>query len=301
MSSNSDEGMFQTALDFIITQGISILIGIVFLLVGWWIIGVLRRLFTRWLERTSHMDPMVETFLASLLHYGLLAVLLIVSLNLMGVQTTSLIAVLGAASLAIGLALQGSLTSLAAGVMIILLRPIRIGDYIEVNGHAGSVKSITLFFTELATYDNIQKLLPNSAVWGSTVTNYSVYQTRMLDIEIGIDYGDSIDAALDVLRGIADAEAKVLAEPAPSAFVSGMGDSSVDLTLRLWVAASDYWPIKRALTQRAKEQIEEAGLSIPFPHRQIVAKEAPPPAKRPAPQKRSAPPKRATPPKSSAA
>ena len=269
--------MVDGTLDFIVTQGVSILLGLVLLVVGWWAIGVVRRLFTRWLERTDHIDPLVESFLASLLHYGLLAVLVIVTLNMMGVQTTSLIAVLGAASLAIGLALQGSLTSLAAGVMIILLRPIRIGDYIEVSGEAGSVKSITLFFTELATYDNVQKLLPNSAVWGSTITNYSVYQTRMVDIEVGIDYGDPIDKALDVLRGLAEAEDKVLAEPAPSAFVSGIGDSSVDVTLRIWVAASDYWPMKRALTQRAKEAIEAAGLSIPFPHRQIVNRPLPAP------------------------
>jgi len=267
---DGNESVLGDVLDYVVTQGISIVIGLVLLVVGWWAIGWVGRLFQRWIKRSDHLDPLVESFLASLLRYGLMALLMIVVLNLMGVQTASLIAVLGAASLAIGLALQGSLTSLAAGVMLIVLRPIRIGDYIEVSGHAGSVKSITLFFTELATYDNVQKVLPNSQVWGSTITNYSVYQTRLLDIEVGIDYGDSIDAALDVLRRIAEAEEKVLADPAPNAFVSGIGDSSVDLTLRVWVAASDYWPIRRALTQRVKEEIETAGLSIPFPHRQIV-------------------------------
>ncbi len=223
------------------------------------------------MERSDHLDPIVESFLASLVYYGILAVLIIVALNLAGVQTASLIAVLGAASLAVGLALQGSLTSLAAGVMIIVMRPFKIGDYIEVSGHAGTVKSITLFLTELATYDNIQKLMPNSEVWGATVTNYSVYATRMLDIPAGIDYDDPIAEGLRVLRTLADSHPKVLAEPAPNAFVDDMGKSSVDLTLRVWVSADDYWPLKRELTKRAKEDLEAAGLSIPYPHRQIIS------------------------------
>ncbi|MEM6762642.1 MAG: mechanosensitive ion channel family protein [Pseudomonadota bacterium] len=257
-------------LTWVTVQGVNILLALAVLVAGWWAIGIFRRAFRRWIERTDHMDPIVEEFLASLLYYGSMALLFIVVLSLMGVQTTSLIAVLGAASLAVALALQGSLTSLAAGVMIILLRPIRIGDYIEVNGEAGTVKSISLFLTELATYDNVQKLLPNSSVWGSAVTNYSVYATRLLDIEIGISYGDDIDKALTVLRRVAEADDKVLADPAPNAFVAGMGASSVDLTLRIWVPSSDYWPLRRALTKTVKEEIEAAGLSIPFPHRQII-------------------------------
>lgn len=270
MNGNSGESVLKTVVDFIVTQGISILIGIVILAVGWWVVGRIHTWFKARLSAAKRVDPMVASFLASLLYYGLLTLLVIIVLNLLGVQTTSLIAVLGAASLAIGLALQGSLTSLAAGVMLVLLRPIRIGDYIEVSGNAGSVKTITLFFTELATYDNVQIILPNSAVWGNPITNYSVYDTRLVDIEIGIDYGDSIDTALDVLRRIAEEDEVVLAEPAPAAFVSGMGESSVDLTLRVWVPASEYWAKKRGLTKKAKEEIENAGLSIPFPHRQLI-------------------------------
>ncbi|MEM8663849.1 MAG: mechanosensitive ion channel family protein [Pseudomonadota bacterium] len=255
---------------YVAQQGVDILMALVLLVVGWWAIGVFRRAFVRFLERTDHMDPIVEHFLASLAYYGLLAVLLIAVLSLMGVQTTSLIAVLGAASLAVGLALQGSLSSLAAGVMIILLRPIRIGDYVEVNGEAGTVKSISLFLTELSTYDNIQKLVPNSQVWGNTLTNYSVYSTRMLDIDVGIDYDDAIDEGLAVLRRVAERNQSVLADPAPAAFVQAMGESSIDLRLRVWVAASDYWPMRRALMKEVKEEIEAAGLSIPYPHRQMA-------------------------------
>ncbi|WP_108658416.1 mechanosensitive ion channel family protein [Acuticoccus kandeliae] len=251
-------------------QGVSILAGILLLVIGWWIVRRITAAITAWMARSDRLDPIVESFLASLIHYGLLVLLFIIALNLMGVQTTSLIAILGAASLAIGLALQGSLTSLAAGMMIIIMRPFKIGDYIEVSGHAGTVKSITLFLTELATYDNVQKLMPNSQVWGATVTNYSVYATRLLDIAVSIDYDDSIDDALKALREIADSDERVLAEPAPNAFVSDMGESSVDLTLRIWVSASDYWEAKRGLTKRAKEEIEARGMSIPYPHRQMV-------------------------------
>ncbi|MEM8853451.1 MAG: mechanosensitive ion channel family protein, partial [Pseudomonadota bacterium] len=257
--------------EWLAVQGINIVIALVVLFVGWRLARLAQSLFERWIERSDHMDPIVEQFLSSLLYYGLLVILLIIALNLFGVQTASLIAVLGAASLAIGLALQGSLTSLAAGVMIILIRPFKIGDYVEINGHAGTVKTITLFLTELATYDNVQKLLPNSEVWGNTVTNYSVYATRLLDIEVGIDYEDDIEAGLKVLRDLGEGHDQVLAEPAPNAFASDLGESSVDLTLRIWVAASDYWPLKRELTKAAKEAIEEAGLSIPYPHRQIVS------------------------------
>jgi len=263
-------GWAQDLLAWVAVQGINIAMALVVLVAGWWGAGIFKRRFEAFLERSDRMDPIVESFLASLVYYGLLVIVAIAALSLAGVQTTSLIAVLGAASLAVGLALQGSLTSLAAGVMIILLRPFRIGDYIEVSGEAGTVKSITLFLTEIATYDNVQKLMPNSAVWGHTLTNYSRYQTRMLDIPVGIDHADPIDEGLAVLRRIAEAEPKVLAEPAPDAFVSAIGDSAVELTLRLWLAASDYWPMRRALTKRAKEAIEEAGLSIPYPHRQIV-------------------------------
>jgi small conductance mechanosensitive channel len=265
-----DATFIDTVLAWLTVQGVNILTGLAILLVGWWLAKIVRRQAVHWMERSNHLDPIVEHFLASLIYYGFLVIIAIIALNLMGVQTTSLIAILGAASLAIGLALQGSLTSLAAGVMIIIMRPFKIGDYIEVAGEAGTVKAIDLFITELATYDNVQKLLPNSAVWGSTVTNYSVYATRMLDIPVGISYGDDIATGIDTLRHLAEAHPKVLADPAPDAFASGLGDSSVDLTLRVWVATSDYWPMRRELTKRAKEEIEKAGLSIPFPHRQVV-------------------------------
>ncbi len=281
-ATNAAEDWMDVVLGWLAVQGINILVGIAVLLLGWWISRLVARLFTNWTHRSNRLDPLVEYFLSSLVYYGLLALVLIIALNLMGVQTASLIAVLGAASLAIGLALQGSLTSLAAGIMIITMRPFKIGDYIEVSGSAGTVKSITLFLTELATYDGIQKLLPNSQVWGATVTNYSVYPVRLIDVTVGIDYGDDVDAGLAVLKRLAETSEKVLPDPAPDAFVSDLGESSVDLTLRVFVPASEYWPMKRYLAKMAKLKLEDAGLSIPFPHRQIVpAKETPVPANDP--------------------
>lgn len=265
---------FDSVIAWIATQGISIVIGITVLLIGWRIAGMLSNILRNYLERTAHLDPIVEKFLASLLYYALIAVVIIIALGLMGVQTTSLIAVLGAASLAVGLALQGSLSSLAAGVLLIVMRPFKIGDYIEVSGQAGTVKSVSLFLTELATYDGIQKLMPNNQVWGATVTNYSVYPTRLIDIVVGIDYEDSIDKGLATLRGIADDHPKVLSDPPPATFVSEIGDSAIDLTLRVWVSAEDYWPMRRELAKAVKEQLEFDGLSIPFPRREVIVKGA---------------------------
>ncbi|RAI03690.1 mechanosensitive ion channel protein MscS [Acuticoccus sediminis] len=271
---DQNESILDTIGTWLAVQGVNLLTAVVVLIVGWWLARRLKGWLGLYLARSDRLDPIVESFLASLFYYGLLAIVLIVALNVAGVQTASLIAVLGAASLAIGLALQGSLTSLAAGVMIIAMRPFRIGDYIEVSGHAGTVKSITLFMTELATFDNVQKLMPNSQVWGATVTNYSVFPTRLIDIPVSIDYGDPIDTALKTLRQLADTHPKIMSEPAPNAFVHGLGESSVDLVLRVWVAADDYWPMKRELQQRAKEAVEGAGMSIPYPHRQIISPKA---------------------------
>lgn len=272
--SADDAGLLDSLTAWLAVQGVNILIGLAFVLIGWRLAALLSRWLVDYLERSDHMDPIVEKFLASLLYYGLLALVVIIALSIMGVQTTSLIAVLGAASLAVGLALQGSLSSLAAGVLIILLRPFKIGDYIDVAGKAGTVKSVSLFLTELATYDNIQVLLPNAEVWDSAITNYSVYPTRMLDIVVGIDYEDSIDEGLATLKGIAEQHGTVLSEPPPDAFVSEIGDSAITLTLRAWVPADDYWPMRRELSKLAKEKLEADGLSIPFPRREVIIRGA---------------------------
>ncbi len=252
-------------------QGVDIAFGLAVLLAGWWAARRVSDAVAKFFHRTNHVDPIVESFLASFLYYALLAVFMVIALNLMGVHTTSLIAVLGAASLAIGLALQGSLTSLAAGVMIILIRPFKLGDYIEAAGESGTVKSITLFHTELATYDNIRKILPNSAVWSSNITNYTTYDTRMLDLTVGIAYEDDIDKGLNILRTIAQNHDKV-AKDTINVFVSEIGESAIDLTLRCHIPTPDFWPTKRDLVKSIKLTIEREGLSFPFPRREVLVR-----------------------------
>jgi small conductance mechanosensitive channel len=273
---------YEPVLAWLSVQGLAVVYAIIVLFVGWRVARAVAHWSEIWMEKSDRMDPMVEQFLSSFIYYFILAVVLITVLHLFGVQTTSLVAVIGAASLAIGLALQGSLTSLAAGIMILLIRPFRIGDYIAVRNHAGTVKKITLFLTELATFDNIQVILPNSDCWGTAVVNYSGYPTRMLDIDVGIDYDDDIEAGFATLRRIAEADPRVLKEPAPDVFVEALGDSSVDLKLRLWTNAGDYWPLRRDLTRLAKQTLELDGLQIPFPHRTIVEKSAGEPETAPA-------------------
>ena len=257
-------------LTWLTLQGLSVIYALVILVVGWRVAKVVRRLVTQMLDRTRRVDPTVHAFLSSLAYYFVLAFVGIAVLQLFGFQTTSLIAVLGATSLAIGLALQGTLTNLAAGVMILMFRPFKQGDYVTVAGQSGTVKEITLFTTELATPDNVQIIVPNGSAWGTTVTNYSVYQTRRLEVSVGISYEDSVDHGLATLMQIATSDPRVHAEPAPFVYVSELGDSAVTLSLRVWCAASDLWALKTDFTLRLKVDVEGAGLSIPYPHTTFV-------------------------------
>jgi small conductance mechanosensitive channel len=222
-----------------------------------------------WLEQSGKVDGTLTGFLANLARYVVLIATVLAVLAQFGIETTSLIAVLGAASLAIGLALQGTLSNVAAGVMLMLFRPFKAGDYFETAGIAGSVKSITLFVTELATPDNVQIMVPNSQVWGTIVKNYSHHATRRVDLVIGIDYGDDIDKAQSVVQQVAKADSRVLADPAPMVVVGNLGENSVDLTIRVWCQAGDYWPVKFDLTKTLKQRFDEEKLSIPFPQRTI--------------------------------
>ena len=222
-----------------------------------------------WLEQSGQADQTLTGFLANLARYVVLIATVLAVLAQFGIETTSLIAVLGAASLAIGLALQGTLSNVAAGVMLMLFRPFKAGDYVETAGIAGSVKSITLFVTELATPDNVQIMVPNSQVWGTIVKNYSHHATRRVDLVIGIDYGDDIDKAQSVVQQVAKDDSRVLADPAPMVVVGNLGENSVDLTIRVWCQAGDYWPVKFDLTKTLKQRFDEEKLSIPFPQRTI--------------------------------
>jgi len=247
------------------SYGLEVLGAIVMLIVGLWLSGWAKRATHGGLSRVRRVDATLRSFFANLVKYVVLAMTMIAVLNQFGVQTASLIAVLGAAGLAIGLALQGTLSNVAAGVMLLLFRPLGVGQFVEAGGTMGTVKDINLFFTELATLDNLKVIVPNSAIWGSNITNYSEYPTRRIDIVMGIAYGASIDDAMAIFRGIFEAESRVLADPAPAMFVTNLGASSVDITVRLWCAAGDLWVLKTDLNKRFKEALDAGGIDIPFP------------------------------------
>jgi small conductance mechanosensitive channel len=251
------------------TYGLSVVGGIVMLVAGWLIAGWARRAVNRGLGRVERIDATLRSFLSSATRYLILIFTVLAVLSQFGVQTASLIAIFGAASLAIGLALQGTLSNLAAGVMLLLFRPFRVGDYVEAGGHAGTVKSIDLFVTEFATPDNVCILVPNGSIWGGAVVNYSHHPTRRVDLLIGIDYGDNIDKAFETIREVIQADERVHAEPAPMLAVGALADSSVNIIVRVWCDAGNYWPLKFDLTKGVKEALDKAGISIPFPQRTV--------------------------------
>ncbi|NKX37905.1 mechanosensitive ion channel, partial [Rhodobacteraceae bacterium R_SAG4] len=200
-------------------------------------------------------------------------IVLVAVLGVFGIEATSLVAMLGAATLAIGLALQGTLSDLAAGFMLILFRPYKLGQFVDIGGTAGTVKDLNLFVTELVTPDNVQIIVPNGQAWGSIITNYSAHDTRRLDITYGIDYGDDIEKAKAIILRLAEADGRVLSNPEPWVRVTNLGDSSVDISTRLWCKAADYWELKWAMIQGVKETFDAEGISIPYPHSVEIQKE----------------------------
>lgn len=254
----------------IITEyGLDIIGAIVILIVGWiaskWIHGAVRKA----LGRSDKVDAMLTGFFASLAKYLVLIFTGLMVLSQFGVQTASLIAVLGAAGLAIGLALQGTLSNVSAGVMILIFRPFKIGDYVEVAGQAGTVKAVTLFVTELSTPDNVQIIVPNSQVWGSSVVNYSFHDTRRVDLALGIGYEDNIEMAVAAINQTIAADERVLKDPEPMVAVSELADSSVNFVVRVWCNAADYWALKFDMTRALKEKMDSEGISIPYPQRTV--------------------------------
>lgn len=242
-------------------------LAVITLLVGWWLISRLTSSIGRLLE-VRKVDRALSSFISSLVSIVLRVLLLISVASMIGVETTSFIAMIGAAGLAIGLALQGSLANFAGGVLIMLFRPFRAGDWIEAQGVSGSVDSIQIFHTTLKTADNKVVIVPNGALSNGHITNYSREPRRRADINIGIDYSSDIKRAREVLLEIAQ-DPRVHVDPAPVVFVTGLGDSAVNLSLRVWVATGDFWPVTFSFTELAKERLTEAGIGIPFPQRVV--------------------------------
>jgi small conductance mechanosensitive channel len=267
MNANPEE-IVQTLVSAMSTWGLQVIGALILLIVGRWVAGALSRSARRGLER-SKLDASLVPFLSGIVYYLTIAVVLIAVLNLFGIETTSLIAVLGAAGLAVGLAMQGTLSNVAAGVMLLIFRPLRPGEYVEVAGVAGTAYEIGLFSTTLNTPDNVRITIPNSAVFGETIKNYSTNDTRRNDLVMSISYGDDIGRAVEVLQKVLAGDSRVLKDPEPVVAVGALADSSVDLVVRPWCRKEDYWALRFDLTRRCKEELESAGLSIPFPQRDL--------------------------------
>ncbi len=265
----SAEEIWGLVVGLVTTYGLSVVGAIVILIVGFVVAGWVRKSVKSALSRIQKVDETLRGFFSSLAYYAVVVFTIIAVLAQFGVQTTSFIAVIGAAGLAIGLALQGTLSNVAAGVMLLLFRPFKIGDYIEGGGLAGTVKGISLFVTELATPDNVQIIAPNSQLWGSAIKNYSFHPTRRVDIVIGIAYEDQIDKALAAIVDECKKDSRVQADPAPMAAVTDLGDSSVNFTVRVWCNAADYWGLKFDLTKNLKNRMDAENISIPYPQRTV--------------------------------
>jgi len=262
------ENLVQTVVTLVSTWGLQVIGALVVLLVGRVVAGSLRRLTRRALEQ-ANLEPVLIPFFANFIYYLTLAAVVIAVLSLFGIETTSLIAVLGAAGLAVGLALQGTLSNFAAGVMLLIFRPFKVGDFVEVAGEAGSVQEVGVFSSTLHTPDNVKVTIPNSAVYGQTIKNYTANDTRRNDLVIGISYGDDIARAIETISQVLAADSRVLEDPEPIVAVAELADSSVNLVVRPWCTGGDYWALRFDLTRKLKEELEAAGCSIPYPQRDV--------------------------------
>ncbi len=249
--------------------GFDLLAGAATLIFGWWLAGRARKLVLKGLNRVPAVDETLRPFFASIVRYAIIAITLVAVLARLGIQTTSIIAVLGAAGLAIGLALQGTLQNIAAGIMLLILRPFKVGDYIDAGGTAGTVDEIGLFTTDMTTFDGIYLSVPNSSLWNTSILNYTRLPTRRLDIPVGIAYEDDVEKALSLLLEKLRTDSRVLADPEPQVMVTALGDSSVDLNLRCWSLREDFWALRFDLNKNAKLWLDRAGISIPFPQRDV--------------------------------
>jgi small conductance mechanosensitive channel len=262
------EQLVESLIALVSVWGLRVVGAIAVLVVGRWIAVLLQRAAVRGLERAK-TDPILTPFLAGMVYYATIAVVLIAVLGLFGIETTSLVAVLGAAGLAIGLALQGTLSNFSSGVMLMVFRPFTKGNFVEVAGTKGAVQEIGIFTTVLNTPDNVRIIVPNSSIYGATITNYSAYDTRRNDLVIGVSYGDDLATAEGVIRRVLEGDERVLADPPLQVAVSELGDSSVNFVVRPWCRSEDYWQLRFDLTRRLKEELEAAGCSIPFPQRDV--------------------------------
>lgn len=262
------EKLIPRILDLLFHYGPRLIAAIVIFILGRWLAKLVRNAVRRVMKK-SKVDELLISFVGSLSYMAMMAMVVIAALNQLGIQTTSFVAILGAAGLAIGLALQGSLSNFAAGVLMIIFRPFQTGDYIEGGGVSGLVEQIQIFTTELRTPDNKLVIIPNANLMSGNIINYSANHTRRIDLVVGVSYDDDLKQVKQVLNDIVASEPRLLKEPAPTIAVSELADSSVNLVVRPWVKTEDYWALYFHLTETIKLRFDAEGISIPYPQRDV--------------------------------
>jgi small conductance mechanosensitive channel len=248
--------------------GMKIIAALIIFIVGRWIAKGIESLSSKVMTK-KNADPTIVSFVGHLIYIALLTFVIIAALAQLGIQTTSFIAIIGAAGLAIGLALQGSLANFAAGFLMIIFKPFKAGDYVDAGGASGTVEKIEVFTTQLKTVDNKVIIIPNAKVMGDNIVNYSAKDTRRVDLDFGVSYGDDLDTVRKILRDIIESEARILKEPETMIIVKELADSSVNFQVRAWVKSSDYWGVYFDTIEAAKKQFDSKGISIPFPQRDV--------------------------------
>lgn len=262
------EEQLDTIVAYATDWGLKIIFALLIFLIGKWIARLLKNIVTKGMEK-SKVDQVLIGFISNIVYYLLMIAVIITAIQKLGVQTTSFIAVLGAAGLAVGLALQGALSNFASGVLIILFRPFKIGDFVEAGGVTGVIDEIGILVTNMHTPDNKGIIVPNSQVMGGHIVNYNAHEIRRVDMVFGIGYGDDIDKARDIIKGILESDERVLKDPAPAVDVGALADSSVNFNVRPWCKAADYWGVFLDTHESVKKRFDAEGVSIPFPQRDV--------------------------------
>jgi small conductance mechanosensitive channel len=256
---------------YLASNGMNVVYALIIFVIGRWVARLVSELVERALVKAK-VEAILHKFVKNIAYLGLLAFVIIAALDRIGVEMTSFAVVLGAAGLAVGLALQGSLSNFAAGILLVIFRPFKVGDVVEISGKLGVVKQIQIFNTILNSPDNIRIIVPNSQVTGGNILNYTINGTRRVDLVIGVSYEDDLQKAREVMKGVIDQDERVLDDPAPVIAVKELADSSVNFVVRPWVNASDYWDVYFDMTEKIKVALDSAGITIPFPQRDVHMK-----------------------------
>lgn len=258
-----------TLMPMVIDHGLSVIGAILILILGYIIAGWAAKKVRKTTSKTENVDDTLVPIMAQTTRILILVITVLAVLGQFGVETTSVIAILGAAGLAVGLALQGTLSNIAAGMMLLILRPFKVGDAVNIGGTFGVVDEIGLFITDMHSFDNIGISMPNSRVWGAEIQNLSRFDTRRVDMEFGIGYDDDMDKAMDIIRKILDEDERVLEDPAPLVAISEHGDSHIGIRVRPWANTGDVWPLRYDIHKRVKEEFDANDVNIPFPQRDV--------------------------------